>query len=245
MSKSYEDKLSCKKKKCRAKASGALTVPLKLITKGDKLLDIARCPICHDSYKVVLGMSDRDKWIPLIGKAFFTCDVCGTLNEDGWQVTGSDRLKVITTCKSCRKKRAKVISRNLWDDVVSQIKKPIEPPAPELKCPHCEAPITEGQKVCPKCNTEILCDKCGSLIAPGAGFCSNCGDKVEKFEPPPTTPPLERECPTCSEEYPEGAKFCAVCGQELVCDKCGAPIREGAQFCTQCGDPVQKGSLSE
>jgi hypothetical protein len=242
---SYEEKLTCKKKKCRGSAASALTVPLKLIQKGAKVLDVSRCPQCHETYKNILKTADKEEWIPLVGKPFFTCDVCGTLNDDNYQLTSGGRFKIVTTCKNCGKKRAKIISQELWNDVVAQIKKPEEAPIPEFSCPHCGAAVSEDAKVCPSCSKEILCNKCGARIAPGAGFCSECGDKVEEIKAPAPSPPKENVCPSCNESYEPGSKFCSLCGQELVCNKCGAAILEGASFCTACGDPVQKGDLAE
>ena len=50
----------------------------------------------------------------------------------------------------------------------------------------------------------------------------------------------ELYCPTCKKAVPDGGKFCAVCGTELVsamhiCPKCGKSIAQDAVFCTNCG----------
>ena len=246
---SYQEKLSCRQKKC----GKALTIPLKLVVKADKLVDIARCPKCHESYKLILPLKDKDQWLPLIGKSYFACDVCGTANEDNWQIVGGDvmlanaqRLKTITKCKQCGKLRAKILSKALWEGVVAQIKKPAELPPTHLKCPSCGAEVAEDAKVCPKCRIELKCDKCGASILPGAKFCAACGDIVEKIaEPVSGTPPKAILCPSCQEDNEPDSSFCSVCGQELVCDKCHKPIREGASFCSNCGDPVKKSNLSE
>jgi hypothetical protein len=234
---SYTNKLICKRKKCQ----GQLTVPLKVIVKGDKVVDIARCPKCHESYKFVLPLRDKDVWLDMLGEPFFSCDVCGTLNPK----------KILMTCinPKCRKRRAKVVSRAVWNELASFAKgeQPTTIPAPELKCPHCGASITEDTKFCPACKKEVICNKCGSPIIGGSSFCGSCGDKVETAAPAGAVSAEEKEnvCPSCNEEVPEGSVFCGVCGQELVCDKCGANIREGAKFCGNCGDPVRAGDLSE
>ena len=245
---SYQEKLSCKRKKC----SMDLTVPMKLIVKGNSLIDVTRCPRCHETYKRILPMSDKKGWIRLVARPFFQCDVCGTANEDNYHVVGgnynlwhANRLKTITVCRNCRKKRAKVVSRTLWPEIVGEIKGPAEIPAPELNCPHCDAAISEGTKTCPTCKKDLLCSTCGAPTAPQASFCSSCGDKVIGIEAPAVGPPKERICPACHEQYDEGSIFCSVCGQELMCDKCSSVIREGALFCTNCGDAVTKGDLSE
>lgn len=245
---SYVKKLNCTRKKCGDK----LTVPLKLVVKGDKVIDVARCPTCHESYKFILPLKDKSQWIPLM-KPLFSCDVCGTAIEN-WQVIGGDymlyhaeRLKIIMQCKKCGTRRAKIVSRVLWPDLTAKIEeKPEVPPPPELKCPSCNEAIPADAKVCPNCNIEVICDKCGVPIMPGAKYCNMCGDPVEKIEIPAASEmPMENICPSCEQEYEEGSNFCSICGQELKCDKCGTMIREGAKFCAECGDPVNQGKLSE
>jgi len=226
---SYIEQLSCKRNKC----AGEMMVPLKLIAKGGSVILVARCPKCHASYKRILTLSDKKGWLSMLSRPFFQCDVCGTPNEDNYVIADSwqyDRVKTVTVCKNCRKKRAKVASKILWTDIVKTVKGPSEPPAPEPSW-------TAGPK----------CSSCDAPIRSGAIFCSNCGSTVEekKEAVPSAAPPKEHICPTCHEEYDEGSIFCSVCGQELVCDKCGAAIREGALFCTSCGDAVTKGELSE
>jgi rRNA maturation endonuclease Nob1 len=91
-----------------------------------------------------------------------------------------------------------------------------------------------------------MCDKCGARIFPSAKFCGACGDPVEKMaaSAPPQVSTKTIICPACQEENPIDVAFCAVCGQELICDKCHRLIREGAGFCSYCGDPVKKSNLS-
>ncbi|HUX99439.1 MAG TPA: zinc ribbon domain-containing protein [Candidatus Deferrimicrobium sp.] len=249
---SYTNKLVCKRKKCQ----GQMTVPLKVIVKGDKVVDIARCPKCHESYKFILPLRDKDVWMEMLGEPFFECDVCGTANPKNWQVMGGDyamrhaeRLKILMTCGKCRKRRAKVVSRALWNELAgfAKVEQPAEIPSPEMKCPHCNASITEDTKFCPTCKKEIICNKCGAPIIGGSLFCGSCGDKVETLAPTGAISAEDREniCPSCNEDVPKGSVFCGVCGQELVCNKCGAKIREGAKFCANCGDPVRAGDLSE
>ena len=248
---SYTGKLNCKRKKCGDKP----TVPLKLVVKGDKVIDVARCPTCHEGYKILLPLKDKSQWIPLM-KPLFSCDVCGTAIEN-WQVIGGDYmlyhaelLKIIMQCKSkkCGIRRAKIVSRVLWPDLMALMKKPPEapPPPPEFKCPNCNEAIPADAKVCPNCKIEVVCDKCGTPVLPGSKFCVKCGDPVEKIEIPIAAEgPQEGVCPSCEAENEEGSNFCGICGQELKCDKCGTPIREGAKFCNECGDPVKQGKLSE
>lgn len=52
---------------------------------------------------------------------------------------------------------------------------------------------------------------------------------------------LERTCPACGEENPEGVKFCQNCGGKLgasipgKCPSCGAANAPGTRFCGECG----------
>jgi len=257
---SYMDQLTCKRKKC----AGELIVPLKIVQKGSGAVIVGRCPRCHESYKVLLNLNDKDKWSPTVAEAFFRCDVCGTDNSDNWEYAGSgfggsawgyhpywywqnrqERLKIAIKCKNCGKKRAKSVTSDLWADISKAIEAPPEKPVAALKCPHCGADITPDTKACPSCKKEIKCSACGSPIAPNARFCSSCGDKVELVEVPASPDEKANICPTCQEAFNEGSIFCSVCGQELHCDKCGSRIAEGAIFCTNCGDAVTKGDLSE
>jgi hypothetical protein len=57
------------------------------------------------------------------------------------------------------------------------------------------------------------------------------------------------QCPHCGAQMPEGARFCARCGQPLaanaperVCPHCGQPVGADKAYCPQCGQPT---SLSE
>jgi hypothetical protein len=52
---------------------------------------------------------------------------------------------------------------------------------------------------------------------------------------------MERTCPACGEENPEGVKFCQSCGAKLggsspgKCPSCGAENAPGTRFCGECG----------
>ncbi len=48
------------------------------------------------------------------------------------------------------------------------------------------------------------CEVCGQELAPGAKFCSNCGNKI-----------VNLKCSNCGTVNEKGSKFCATCGQKL------------------------------
>ncbi|MBE6589248.1 MAG: zinc-ribbon domain-containing protein [Ruminococcaceae bacterium] len=50
----------------------------------------------------------------------------------------------------------------------------------------------------------IKCSKCGYENSEGGGFCSNCGQKLEK------------SCPRCGTKVPGGARFCFECGAGMT-----------------------------
>lgn len=106
---SYRELLGCKRPSC----AGTLTIPVKLVIKGPKLIDVARCPECHRTYKFILSMGDKRQWLPLIGDTFFQCSICGTRSHLHIISRGS-KFKANIKCENCEKKEAKVISRNLW-----------------------------------------------------------------------------------------------------------------------------------
>jgi membrane protease subunit (stomatin/prohibitin family) len=51
-------------------------------------------------------------------------------------------------------------------------------------------------------------------------------------------------CPACQQAVPQGARFCAHCGQELIiynrCPHCSANLAPHARFCPQCGQPANQ-----
>jgi membrane protease subunit (stomatin/prohibitin family) len=51
-------------------------------------------------------------------------------------------------------------------------------------------------------------------------------------------------CPACGQPLPTGARFCPVCGHNLLvfdrCDTCGANLPPHAKFCSDCGKPVEE-----
>jgi len=76
----------------------------------------------------------------------------------------------------------------------------------------------------------VACPQCHHANAPGARFCSGCGNKLEAAP--------ARICPKCQTENDEQAKFCNHCGTSLgqtFCPQCGKSQSPGARFCNECG----------
>ncbi len=54
---------------------------------------------------------------------------------------------------------------------------------------------------------------------------------------------MERTCPQCGTENPEGTKFCQECGAKLgvqnTCPSCGHGNPAGVKFCQECGAKLE------
>ncbi|NVM52303.1 MAG: hypothetical protein HWN66_01285 [Candidatus Helarchaeota archaeon] len=147
--KKYRKEFRCRNKYC----AGLLTIPVKLISKGRKIVNVARCPICHASYKYDLPLNEKDQWLSLIRQLFSQCDLCRTDNDIQFISRGS-KLKGVFRCKYCGKRRVKVISSHLWDDLMwAKVEKPpfapprvvpeITPPPPPPEALPLPAPVVE------------------------------------------------------------------------------------------------------
>ncbi len=55
--------------------------------------------------------------------------------------------------------------------------------------------------------------------------------------------PAEITCPDCRQGIPRDARFCHLCGHQILvfqkCARCGKNLPAKAQFCVQCGSPVE------
>lgn len=241
---------------------------IKAIPKGVKLILITRCPNCGKGKRIVLDFTEKKDWIEEVANAFFTCDLCGTVNSDkiaGYKYDGgnpaaywyyyggsslSERKKIEFVCKKCSQTRVKVTTGELWQDIKIYAKTGSKEPkteigsvVEELNCPKCGKTISKKDRICPNCGLELVCDKCNAPIVPGSKYCSKCGDRVEMFDIKPKKSQKLNICPSCNEEVKPGTVFCDRCGQEILCDKCGAQLLEGSSFCNVCGDPVTRGEL--
>ena len=47
-------------------------------------------------------------------------------------------------------------------------------------------------------------------------------------------------CRRCSQDNPDGAKFCSACGNplDMACPACGEPVTDEQNFCGACGKPL-------
>lgn len=96
-----------------------------------------------------------------------------------------------------------------------------------------------------------LCPKGHGRVPEGNNFCTECGARPI-YVPPPA--PAAGFCQNCGAPLGPEARFCAVCGHEIVqptrsqppppalkpdtCNKCGEPLLPNAAFCAECGNPV-------
>jgi len=142
----YVEVLSCKQKKCMRK----ITIPLKLIKKGSVVIDIARCPQCLKSYRIVLLLAEKKQWLSIIGKTFFQCSYCGVMNDDNWEIRHGVDLwsvsKTVTRCKNCDRKFVKKLTEEIWTDLVIEFDKPL----------FIKKPVVEVEKVVPSISEPLI-----------------------------------------------------------------------------------------
>lgn len=75
----------------------------------------------------------------------------------------------------------------------------------------------------------------------------------QQQQPQPQAQPVQQQvvvpqsnitCPTCKVQLPEGAKFCASCGNKIQegveCPNCKAQLPAGAKFCMSCGTKIDQ-----
>ena len=64
----------------------------------------------------------------------------------------------------------------------------------DLKCPSCDAPVTERYVSCPKCGARLkaTCPNCAAPVEPDWKVCPHCGDPLPEFGEG-FTPPVRRQ----------------------------------------------------
>lgn len=106
-------------------------VPLKLLVKRGFLIERGRCSRCHEAYKSIFLIIDKDLLSSRL-RRFFICDQCATDNLDNWKtdylmyhdsfsnLSPYYPIKTDLQCKFCREWRRKVVSLVIWDDLLKQ-----------------------------------------------------------------------------------------------------------------------------
>ena len=187
------EKVKCPRPKC----NGQITIPIKLVSKGPDIVDVAVCPSCHKKYKIFFNPNLEDEFAELFKDTLYYCDQCGTDNYGNY-VEGEtweyDRRKIVVRCKGCCKKRAKEVTERILKKIEAQR----QPEAETKKIP--EQVTSEEPE---PGSTELRkCPACGTMCDPKHLFCSSCGNKLL--------------CPKCLNELKPGAQFCMFCGAEIT-----------------------------
>ena len=116
------------------------------------------------------------------------CDNCGHKNRESAKFCQGcgEKLEVISQNDSLQEK-----SYNI-EDLIDAGKKAVSSQTAielEIFCPHCNAPVPAGHRVCGKCGKEtgevkieissgIICPQCRVDFPPGTEFCPVCGSKL-------------------------------------------------------------------
>jgi len=97
---------------------------------------------------------------------------------------------------------------DMTDFIVSSL--PSEPRTIKVECSKCGAMVSDTEKFCPKCGSDMAlrvpdeCPKCGEETAPDAKFCLNCGSQLSGLK-----------CPGCRKDLAAGTNFCPGCGSKV------------------------------
>lgn len=115
-----QERLKCQNPSC----NGENIIPIKVIRKGKRIINLARCPQCLKKYKMSILSSEEFVFMNLIKDTFFRCDRCRTpytlsiahSNPRSVVTAARDnmRLQHVFHCNTCRKNNVKVISKDLW-----------------------------------------------------------------------------------------------------------------------------------
>jgi uncharacterized OB-fold protein len=86
-------------------------------------------------------------------------------------------------------------------------------PAQDNFCQVCGAPAVE---VSPPATTGLACPNCGLALAPGARFCSSCGQTIVLPESTQVQMSQVDTCVNCGAELLPDSLFCAECGHKVA-----------------------------
>lgn len=164
----YEAQLKCKTHSC----AGVLTIPIKIVVRGDLAIMITQCYKCKHKDKVTFSIVELDQWLSLIRDLFNRCENCGMVIPHEWKMVSARNMRgfslqrhsnlgLANPCLNCMRNGPKSLDSWLWSLLKDQPESPLKvPPAPPL-------------------NNNLFCRYCGSSLMPGALFCGECGSKTD------------------------------------------------------------------
>lgn len=74
--------------------------------------------------------------------------------------------------------------------------------------------------------TYVFCEQCGSALEPDDVFCTNCGTRAPKHEPPSAVPVGGKFCPKCGAPIESGDVYCITCGLKIPLTATPATVGE-------------------
>ncbi len=104
--------------------SYALTIPVKMVFKGNYLIVASRCPKCKRGYKSIISIDDTDTYSTFF-KVFFQCDICGADNSENWdfmddfdvnKLMDISILKIYFRCNNCNGFRTKTFPLSIFEE---------------------------------------------------------------------------------------------------------------------------------
>ena len=104
----------------------------------------------------------------------------------------------------------------------------------KVVCPHCQLPNFADAKECRRCAKPLpeVCHSCGHALAPGAGFCAQCGTIVGKEH---VDPAGYRSRSLSDRAIKPKQEFLPHKYELRKCPECGGAVSTEAAFCTHCG----------
>jgi hypothetical protein len=164
----FEAQLKCKTHSCE----GVLTIPIKIVVRGDLAIIMKQCYKCKHKDNVTFPIAELDQWRSLIADLFNRCENCGMVISPEWKIVSAGNMHgtplqkhhnfgLANPCFQCRRNGPKSVDTWLWSLLKEQ-------PASSPKVP-----------IAPPLNTTLFCRYCGSSLLPGALFCGECGAETD------------------------------------------------------------------